>query len=168
MWFLGTQLAKPAVELPVAMRLRGQAYWEQRLAAATASLDPHAYQLELGLIDLWCFYGFLDELWLAKQILSMFTISLVPDNGHHTVEWLAGLSDRYPDLAVEILLGFVQQAHQHGWLFTSAKTSVRLILSNGLVTSNPKTADDVSRIANHLASLGNATFLDLDRPILFQ
>ena len=117
MWFLGNQVTLPAEDLPGEMRRRGQAYWEMRLAAATASSNPEDYRQELGVIDHWCFHGVLDELWLADQLLGMLGIGLVPSNGCHTVEWLAKLVVQHVDRAVEVLLGLVQHADKNRWIY---------------------------------------------------
>jgi hypothetical protein len=164
MWFLGNQMSLPAKELPDEMRRRGQAYWDMRLAAATASSNPDDYQRELGVIDHWCFYGVLDEPWLADQLLGMLAIGLVPNKGSHTVEWLAKLTARHVDRAVEILLGLVQHADKIRWIHMTNQTPIRFILSEGRDRGSPETAGRVSRIASHLASLGDTRYLDLDLP----
>lgn len=164
MWFLGNQVSLPAKDLPDEMRRRGLAYWEMRLAAATSSSNPSDYSWELGVIDHWCFHGRIDELWLADQLLGMLAIGLVPGNGYHTVEWLAKLAVQHVDRAVEILLGLVQYADKSRWIYMTNQTPIRFILSEGRGRGSPETAGRVSRIVSHLASRGDASYLDLDLP----
>lgn len=57
MWFVGGEVSKPLSAVPEDARRRGLAYWEQRLAAATAASDRSQYREELGAISYWCFLG---------------------------------------------------------------------------------------------------------------
>ncbi len=164
MWFLGNQVSRLVNEMPDEMCQRGLVYWEMRLAAATASPHPDDYRRELGTIDHWCFHGTLDDLWLSNQLLGMLAIGLVPSNGYHTVEWLAKISARHVDRAVEVLFGLVQHAEKMRWIYMTDRAPIRSILREGRDRGNAETARRVSHIVSHLASFGEVSYLDLDLP----
>lgn len=164
MWFMGNQVSLPADALPEHMRKRGLVYWESRLAAAKAASNPADYDLELGVIDHWCFLGVLDDVWLSDQLLGMIAIGLIPGNGYHTVQWLKKLTVNHVDRAVEILFGLIQHAETNRWTYMTNHEPIRFILSEGRERGTLETITRVSRTVSYLASLGEPGYLDLDVP----
>jgi hypothetical protein len=164
MWFLGNQVSLPPEQVPEEMRQRGLAYWEARLATATAAPDPSDYAVELGTIDHWCFRGTLDELWLSDQILRMLAVRLVPTNGYHTIKWLQELAVLQIDRAVDILSQLIQHADQNRWSYMTNQSVIRFILNEGRKRGTSETVAQVSRTISYLASLGDPGYLDLDSP----
>ena len=164
MWFLGNQVSRPTEDISEEMRQRGLAYWEMRLAVASASSRPNDYRLELGTIEHWCFHGMLDEFWLSNRLLGMLRTGLFPNNGYYTIEWLVKLAARDADRAVEILFGLVQHADENRWVYLTNQTAIRSILSEGRDKGRLETLNLVSRTVSYLASLGDGSYLDLDLP----
>ena len=164
MWFLGNQVSRPTEDISEEMRHRGLAYWEMRLAVASASSRPNDNRLELGTIEHWCFHGMLDKSWLSNQLLGMLRTGLFPNNGYYTIEWLVKLAARDADRAVEILFGLVQHADENRWVYLTNQTAIRSILSEGRDKGRLETLNLVSRTVSYLASLGDGSYLDLDLP----
>lgn len=162
MLFIGRQVSARPEVLPVEMIRRGQAYWIMRLNAAKASSDPGRFRRELEVIHMWCFLRSLDELWLADQMLEMLSIGLISSGWHQSIDWLAALSSRYIDVAVEILFGYVQDARTSRWISMTHQAQVRAILSTGRDSGTPQTIGRVSRIVSYLAAAGDPSYLDLD------
>jgi hypothetical protein len=168
MLFVGNEVSRPLSETPDDGRARGLAYWERRLAAATASTQPSEYCEELGTISHWCFHGVVDELWLSDQLLAMFQIGLAPGDGHGTVQWLQKLATRHVDRAVEVLWGLIRSPRVERWSYMANQAPIRFVLSEGRDKGTPETVARVRDIVSYLASVGGSELMDLDRPTPIQ
>jgi hypothetical protein len=164
MWYVGGEISKPLSAVPEDARQRGIAYWERRLAAATAASDRSQHREELGAISHWCFLGVVDELWLCDQLIAMARIGLAPSDPHGITEWLQKVAAQHVDPAVEVLLGLIRTASVESWAYVAGQGAIRFILTEGRDKGTPETINRVSEAVNHLASLGEASYLDLDPP----
>jgi hypothetical protein len=164
MWFVGDEVSKPLSVVPEDARRQGISYWERRLATAIADSDRSRYREELGAISRWCFHGVVDELWLCDQLLAMTEIELGPSDWHDIADWLHKVATRHVDRAVEILLGLIRISGVERWVYTAGQGTIRFVLTEGRDKGTLRTIDRVSEAVNHLASLGETNFLDLDPP----
>jgi hypothetical protein len=164
MWYVGNEVSRPASEIPDDARARGLAYWERRLAAATAAAEHTPYGEELGVISHWCFHGIVDELWLSDQLLALFEIGLAPRNGHGTVEWLQKLATRHVDRAVEVLWSLICCPGVERWTYITDQAPVRFVLGEGRDKGTPVTVARVREAVSFLATVGGSYFMDLDPP----
>jgi hypothetical protein len=164
MWFVGDEVSKPISVVPEDARQRGVSYWERRLAAAIADSDRSHYREELGAISRWCFHGVVDELWLCNQLLAMNRIGLGPSDWHNIADWLQKIATRHVDQAVEILLGLIRNSAVERWAYMAGQGPIRFVLTEGRDKGTLETIERVSEAVNHLASLGETSFLDLDPP----
>lgn len=164
MWYVGGEISKPLSAVPEDARQRGIAYWELRLAAATAAFDRTQYREELGAISHWCFLGVIDELWLCDQLIAIARIGLAPSDWHGITEWLQKVAAQHVNRAVEVLLGLIRTAGVEPWVYMAGQGAIRFVLTEGRDKGTPETINRVSEAVNHLASLGEASYLDLDPP----
>ena len=163
-WYVGGEISKPLSAVPETARQLGIAYWDRRLAAAIAASDRSQYREELGAISHWCFLDVVDELWLCDQLIAMARIGLAPSDWHGITEWLQKVAARHVDRAVEVLLGLIRTAGVEPWVYMAGQGAIRFILTEGRDRGTPETLDRVSEAVNHLASLGEGSYLDLDPP----
>ena len=96
----------------------------------------------------------------------MTKIGLAPSDWHGISEWLQKVACRHVDRAVEILLGLILTAGAEPWVYMTGQGAIRFILTEGLDKGTPETISRVSEAVNHLASLGENSYLDLDPPTL--
>jgi hypothetical protein len=163
MWFLGTQLASPASELPDATRARGFAYWERRLETARHARDPDAFREELGAIGQWTLRDEIDDGWLSDQLLSMLKAGFAPKDAFSVIDWLAKTLPANVDRAVEILALLLANPRLDQWAYMTQREPIRAVLSQGLTSGSPETVSRVHGTVSFLSSIGETSYLDLVR-----
>jgi hypothetical protein len=161
MWFVGQQVSRPSSEVPDGLKARGLAYWERRLADATASAEPDLYRGELGSIGQWCFRGQVDEVWLCSQLRRMLKAGFVPNDAFNVVEWLHKIAPRHVDRAVEVLSALLRNPRVDQWAYMTQREPIRSVLGEGLARGTAKTVERVHELVSFLSSIGESSYLDL-------
>jgi hypothetical protein len=164
MWFVGQQASRPSSEVPDHAKTRGLAYWERRLAEASRAAEQDLYRAELGAIGQWCFDGQVDEVWLSDQLLRMLETGFVPTDAFSVVEWTQKIVSRHIDRAVEVLAALLSHPRVDRWAYMTQREPIRAVLIEGLAKGTPRTIARAHELISILASIGEASYLDLVRP----
>jgi hypothetical protein len=164
MWFVGTEVSRPASEIRKKMKARGLKYWERRLNSAIQSDRPDDYREELGSISIWCFHAQVDELWLCNQLIRMLTAGFVPHDAYSVVEWLHKVAPRHVDHAVAVMQPLLRNPRIDRWAYMTEREPIRAVLSEGLARGTAETVQRVNETIGFLASIGETSYLDILRP----
>jgi hypothetical protein len=155
MWFAGRHLGHDHL-----LCKRAMAYWDRRLAIATAATDKSPFKTELGLLGFWFSQG-IDPDWLLAQLMLLVNAGFAP-NG---VGIIGKLAERLPykiDEIVETIRVLVRHPDVQPWIFGTQEQALRNILLQGKASVSPVTVLGVKEIISFLSSRGNTAFLDLD------
>jgi hypothetical protein len=164
MWYVGNQVSRPSSEVPDEVKARGLEYWELRLARAISSNEPDKYRAELGVIGNWCFHGQIDETWLCDQLLRMLNSGFAPTDPSTVIEWLGKIAQRHVDRAVAVMSALLRVPGIDQWAYMTEREEIRAVLSAGIASNTPETAERAQATIAFLSTLGETSYLDLVRP----
>jgi hypothetical protein len=161
MWFLGIQLELKVSGMPLDRYARAVTYWDRRLAMAKSAANPDDYREEIGALGQFFMRKGIDADWLMDQAIAISEAGFAPTDGFSVIDRLEKISTTRPDRAAEVLSVLVRNKHFDRWAYLSNKEAIRKIMERGLATRLPAAAMCVELAINHLAALGETTYLDL-------
>lgn len=165
LWFISNSMASHEGELPRDVQERLQAYWEWRMAAATASTNPEDFK-ELSAFGGWFAYGKLDIQWLAKSLLDLLGDKRLADHLDHpgmVIERIAELAEADVVLAAKCFEAFVV-ADREGWRHSQSREEVLTILQTALSSEMPEAIQAAGHAIDVLAEHGDMTYRGLLQP----
>jgi len=161
MWFLGIQLELKASGMPLDSYARAVTYWDRRVAAARSAANPDDYREEIGALGQFFIREGIDAEWLMDQAVNISEAGFAPTDGFSVIDRLEKISTTRPDRAAEVLSILVRNRHFDRWAYLSNKEAIWKIMERGLATRLPAAVTRVELAINHLAAIGETTYLDL-------
>lgn len=164
MWCVGRYLQLPPDQFPQEDRNRALAYWDARLAAATAATEPESFREELETIGQWVDNPQLETSWILDQLLRMLQAGFTPSLTFQVVDWLSNVCSQNAGHAIQILAALVDNSHAEPATYFTNQNSIRKILIAALATRAPDFVDLANRTISILSTKGQTGYLDLEQP----
>jgi len=161
MWFLGIQFEMKISGMPLDRYARALTYWDKRLAAAKSAANPNDYREEIGTLGQFFMRKGIDPDWLMDQAIAISEAGFAPTDGFSVIDRLEKISTTQPDRAAEVLSVLVRNKHFDRWAYPNNQAPIRRIMERGVATRLSAVVTCVELAINHLAALGETTYLDL-------
>jgi hypothetical protein len=158
--YVGRSLINSKEEVPVEIKKRLCALWEQRLGEARTSSDRAAFKSELKAFSYWFASGHFDDSWAISQLLEVMDLVGEPGNSYVVIKRLAQIATKLPYDTIRCLEAVLFDRTKSR-LYVAALSEVGIILEAALSSLDQRSIDIAIRIINVLSEQGDLRFRSL-------
>ena len=158
--FVGRSLINTKTEVPVEVKERLCALWEQRLQVAQASSDAKSFRKELTAFSYWFSSGQFDDSWAISQLQKVMKLVGECGNSFLVIKRLAAIVSSLPLEAVSCLEA-VLICERGKRLYVSTLPEVQTVLEVAVASADARARETTVRIGNLLGEHGDLRFRGL-------